>query len=329
MKKIFLITDYSDTIEKQINTFNLVTDIKKNGYDVCIASHVKLPDFIINEVDYYFYDKNNDLLYDNDIIEPNYFFSESLNIKYKPLFTISTHYIAIMRLFLSGLSLIKNLDYDIVHLLEYDNIIKNFNFIKKIEKKLENYDVIGGLDRHFNNSEDNLMWLQGNYFVFNLKNFEHKDFLFDRDFLLKTFRENYNKFSEYSGERTTYDILFKDKKTMTFEMVEIEKNIQLNLSTKNGSRLDIQNTIILFQNGDNLHYLVNNLKNDVSQNISFIINDQELIKINIEPNIWLLNILKPYNEINSLEINVNNKFYKKIDFNNLNDLELIKNNILI
>ena len=64
MKEIIYIVDYSNTLEKQINLLNLIKSINREIYDVCISSHCILPEWIIELCDYYFYDKNNDLLYE-------------------------------------------------------------------------------------------------------------------------------------------------------------------------------------------------------------------------------------------------------------------------
>ena len=58
MSEIVLITDFSNTSEKKLILKKLIGQINSK-YKICLASHCVLPFDIVEEVDFYFYDKNN------------------------------------------------------------------------------------------------------------------------------------------------------------------------------------------------------------------------------------------------------------------------------
>ncbi len=325
MKKIFLILDYSNTIEKQLSTLNLIKKIKKEGYDVFISSHVQLPKFITEIVDYYYYDSNNHLIFDFDLIEPVYFYCDNFQIKFKPMFTISTHHFAILRLLLPTLTSIKSLGYRIVHLIEYDNIIKDFNKIKILEKNLDNYDVLGFIERKFNN----LKWLHGNYHILNVSKFNYSELEYDFQKCQKIFREEFNRMSEFAGERTTYNLLFRDKNIYSTELNELSEILDYNLYTKNILYGNIGNKVALINENNKILLFVNNLESEKETKIDIIFNGDELKRFTINQYNWFLcDTFKIINEINTIEINIDNKYYRKINLKSESDLKLLSDNTI-
>ena len=141
MKKIFLIVDYSDTVDKQLRLINLIKSIKENGYEVAICSHIKLPIIVIDEVDYYFYDKNNDLSFDQELLLYKYYTTDFFTIKHKPLSFYSLHITAALHMLIPSLQYLKKIGYDIVHKIEYDVIIKNVSEFIENEKIIEKDDL--------------------------------------------------------------------------------------------------------------------------------------------------------------------------------------------
>ena len=154
MKEIIYIVDYSNTLEKQINLLNLIKDINREVYDVCVSSHCILPEWIIELCDYYFYDKNNDLLYDPFLQEFRYHINEVFEIWYKSIQVKSTWILAILRLNLSTFTFLKSLGYKVVHTMEYDINIKNFDELKDNSILLKNHDLVAYIEPNesFNNT---------------------------------------------------------------------------------------------------------------------------------------------------------------------------------
>jgi hypothetical protein len=83
MKEIIYIVDYSNTLEKQINLLNLIKGINREVYDVCVSSHCVLPEWIIELCDYYFYDKENEVINDSFLKSYYYFNTDKFHITYK------------------------------------------------------------------------------------------------------------------------------------------------------------------------------------------------------------------------------------------------------
>jgi hypothetical protein len=66
MKDLIIIGSHCPDFERQ-EILNKCVDYLKSirtDFDILISSHVPIPEFISNKVDYVFYDKNNEFLYD-------------------------------------------------------------------------------------------------------------------------------------------------------------------------------------------------------------------------------------------------------------------------
>ena len=70
MKSVIVIGAYCpDNERKQLleNCINSLQPIRKD-FDILISSHVHVPEHIVDKVDYYFYDKDNELITDWDLM---------------------------------------------------------------------------------------------------------------------------------------------------------------------------------------------------------------------------------------------------------------------
>ena len=66
MKDLILIGAYCPDDEREGFLSKLVDQLQevKKDFDILICSHLVIPEYISKKVDYVFYDKNNDLIYD-------------------------------------------------------------------------------------------------------------------------------------------------------------------------------------------------------------------------------------------------------------------------
>jgi len=69
MKDLILITNYSNTPEKQEILRNLVNQIsqQKDFFDLLLVSHTTIPEDVQSKCNYTIYDYKNELLYDLDL----------------------------------------------------------------------------------------------------------------------------------------------------------------------------------------------------------------------------------------------------------------------
>ena len=223
MKEIIYIIDYSNTLEKQINLLNLIKDINREVYDVCVSSHCVLPEWIIELCDYYFYDKENEVI-NTPLMKSYYYFNtDKIHITYKPWFIPSAYIIPIFRLILSTYSFLKILGYKIVHTIEYDCEILNYNEFKNNSLLLDEYDIVGYVEKHnqslnskINNSIENINWIHGNLISINLTKFNFQEFIYDKEKMLDILDKKHNEHYSYCQEKTGWEYIWKSKKTHNF-----------------------------------------------------------------------------------------------------------------
>ena len=75
MKDLILITNYSNTPEKQEILRNLVNQIsqQKDFFDLLLVSHTTIPEDVQSKCNYTIYDYKNELLYDLDLRNTSWF----------------------------------------------------------------------------------------------------------------------------------------------------------------------------------------------------------------------------------------------------------------
>jgi len=67
----------------------------KDEYDILICSHTEIPSYITKKVDYVFYDKNNDLIYDLNYLNQPWFSPFLGNKIYSTFITGYSTYLAV------------------------------------------------------------------------------------------------------------------------------------------------------------------------------------------------------------------------------------------
>jgi hypothetical protein len=295
VKKIVLISDFSNTSEKIKKLHDLIIKIKNEGYEICLASHVSLPEIIIDHCDYYFYDKNNDISYDPYIKNWKKFSNEYFSIGYKSLCNISSHLPAILRLFCGSLTFLKSLGYEIVHYLEYDSIVENFYEIYDNENLLLNFSVVGYVDEVFENRVENPKWFLGHFFSLNLKDFNFEELIFDRDLIMNEMHKNSLSESSYF-EKTTYNLFFSSKNKYSKKASEIEKSISSCWSDSQDSVYNIENSISFITENNILRVFVDNVINERDVKIQLILDDLKFETFKVNANRWSIFNLSYYPE---------------------------------
>ncbi len=145
MRECFLITTYCDTAEKITVLKDTLNSLEKYNLDVCIHAHYPLPIDIQQNVQYYIYDKSNPILPldRRSIIMWRKHHNHQLNIlKFDYGYTVASQWKL-------GLLFLENINYDIVHILNYDTVITDEIIINS--KKIKDYSGVFYL-----NAEENL-----------------------------------------------------------------------------------------------------------------------------------------------------------------------------
>lgn len=143
-KELILITTYCPTTEKKETLINLLKSIQKfrDEYDILVASHTPLDKFIFEYFDYYYYDKNNELLSDIEYLQNGWFSPKDNYVIWSSYITKGNTMKAIWDMLIPSLSIAKNLNYVKVHLIEYDSIVMDDKEFKDNSKLLNEYDYI-------------------------------------------------------------------------------------------------------------------------------------------------------------------------------------------
>lgn len=302
MKSLLVITDFSNTCEKQDNTRRLLNSLSKK-YTILLISHINLPTDIINRVDYYLYDKSNDSIIDSKLLQPIEFGNDLFKLEYIHHESVVTHLPSIIKMFVNVLNFAKSLKYDYVHLLEYDTIIKNENIFNINENILnEGNDVV-----LFVNDDcykyGRLSWSTGNLISFSIKSFINETFTYDYEKICQDFKLNYEKKLLPAAEHVIFDMFWKNKKIKENRIELLNEYLVTNISEKLKIKSDIN--YCLYLNEGNICYFFRNLSK-LSKKINFIINDNKIITTNIDGNFWETGFIGEKNEIETIKMFVDN-----------------------
>jgi len=143
-KSIVIITAHCDDDEKVNMLVDCINEIKSQGYPIIVSTHIKVPDFIYDMVDYVIYDKENPIIYYHEIEE--YEFSKTwLFTSYDGFYQEYTldfnHAYAVLKLIKNSVSIAKVNGFDISHVICYDYLIKDKNLLNNHIDVLNEYDV--------------------------------------------------------------------------------------------------------------------------------------------------------------------------------------------
>ena len=327
MKSIIVIGAYCpDAERKQLleNCINSLQPIRKD-FDILISSHVHVPKHIIDKVDYYFYDKDNELITDWDLMNTPWFSpKEDLNIVSSLISNYST-YLAAFKTFISGLGCAKNLGYKTAHWVEYDSIFKDYSDFYDNDILLKDYVSVQYVkpNRLF---ESNLPWGQGPFQSINLDKVNNLLTTYNKEELLKILKESSHKTNEYII-RNIYTLDGEEIYNKNFDEIQEKGNI-FNLS----SLIQINNlddwTVPFYDTKtDKVNFIAWNSKKDEPINVSFLINQNKLITINnVNKFEWKMADGDNINNINEILTIVNNKLKQHIDISTLELKEKFKRN---
>jgi hypothetical protein len=119
MKEIVILSCWPSSEYREKALIKLIGQLKKSNKEILIASHYVIPDYIVNMVDYYIYDKTN-IIYSMKTLDtyPCDYYFESDNFRLEAV-TIA-HSAALSRMFNIALNFVKSLDYDYFTIMEAD-----------------------------------------------------------------------------------------------------------------------------------------------------------------------------------------------------------------
>lgn len=314
-KDLILITSFVPDEKRKQMLRNLVYSINKDNFDIIVSSHTNIPDDIFDKLDYFIYEKNNEL--DFDISHKFYFYFENQN------FIVTTtepkkynHFKPVIRHIISGLSYAKTLGYKKVHYFEYDSLVINDSELIENSKLLDEYSAIYYKPPHmsypnspisFNIDKISDLW-------FNLDDNNFDKFLNSK---------NSSKLvEEYEWQLLTkYNNIFEKK----FEDLH-NKGIKaaLNFDLENNKWIvplyDIASDCI------SIFSWVENLE-DVNSQVCVIVNEEKVFKLDRNmKGLWSLKPIGTKNEVKKITIIVNDVVKNSYDFSKISMENYIKHN---
>lgn len=184
MKEIVLIADYPTNIQRTDNLLNLINNVKFLNKEILLTSHISIPDYITSRCDYFLFDKQNELIdnNNNNVLYCNII--DDYELCSKEFVKINHDYrYAVIKQFILSISYLKMLNYDVVHYLEGDSNFTNLeelnhNYIILCERK---YDAIIY-------QSDEMM--SGSFFSINLNNLNLDNFKkIDKEKIISSIQE--------------------------------------------------------------------------------------------------------------------------------------------
>jgi hypothetical protein len=314
MKDLIVIGAYCPDKERQKLLNNLVDSLLniQESYDILISTHSKIPEYIVDKVDYIFYDKDNNLII-NDLkyLNQPWFKPNNETTIYTTFLSGYSTYLTAYKLLIGGLGLGKALGYKKAHFIEYDTHLPNFDEFFDNTKLLDSYASI-----QYKN-KDILPWGIGNFISFNLTQIDPIFLEYDEKKLL-SFIEHYGK----TNERVTEEILSRTSRLeKDFKVLE-NKGIQVNLSSKaQKDELDFWTVPYYDPKTDNIHFVCWNQKSEDPINVNVITNNNKCLSFeNVPYRNYYLRELGPISEI-KVKTHIDFNIINKEDFKNTNRIK--------
>ena len=280
MRDLIMVGTYCPDIERQ-GILNKCIDSLQKGrdkYDILICSHTFIPEYIQQKVDYVFYDKENDLIFDMKYLNQPWFSPYEGSVIKSTFIGDSSTYLSVYRVLVSGLGIARNYNYNKVHYIEYDSIWNDLTPIDINSNLLDTHDSVL-IKKKPKDFEDNLYWGQGFFMSFNVDKLNEDFLVFNREKLLERLLKSESK----TNEKITDDILSENGRKIHFvdyeDVVSYGNQYKLSNQTQKES---LSGWVVPYYNPeDNKVYVISwNDRHDLPLNTSFIINEEEIITIN-------------------------------------------------
>lgn len=312
MKDLIIISNYSETYEKQEVLRNLVSQIskQKSDFDLMIVSHTIVPEDISNKCEYVLYDKKNELIYDWDMrCKP--WFNPGNTRQIMSIFTgFYNSHLAIWRMLILGNGLAKNLGYKKVHHIEYDASINDFSELYENSKLLDINNSVYYVKSQ--STVDDILF--GSYQAYRLDTLNDDLLILDEEKLKQKIRDIEDK----SPEMMLQEVLTSSGKTIVKTKNKLDSNG--NNFGLTHSKLSTGHTAWCLPYYDKLTnklgFVIWNMEEQNGTiNVKLIYNDSRFIDMgDILSKHWNLMDIDDYDNAKKLTVIVNDKIRNVFDF---------------
>jgi hypothetical protein len=141
-KDLVVVLSHADTQEKIELLEQCVDQMVLQNKKILISSHIDIPKNLYNKVDYVIYEKENSLIKTNEFVNHIVNFWTSYPFYYQDLIIESNHAFAVHKLILNSCAIAKLNEFDVVHFINYDYVIKDPSVLDKHNFTLENCELV-------------------------------------------------------------------------------------------------------------------------------------------------------------------------------------------
>jgi hypothetical protein len=317
MKSLISVFNYSpDSKRKQIlHDLLLKLNSLKDNFDILVVSHSNISELSLDLIDYFYFDKNNELLTDFDLTNKFWFRSDEFVINSSLVYPKSTH-LAIYSLLYYTFNFAFHRGYKKIHFIEFDINLENVDLINQVDLDLNENDTV-----IFHGEND---WSIGVYFASTLNKFSIEKFRFDKDAILSQLKQSDSRMTE----RVTPVILCKDRKVKYRKVYEINnEKSQLN-DEHNISDLNWVVPVVKQNTNDLYFFIYNEIGNKHIIDL-FVDNTHWFFDLDNGAGIWKLIQIGDIEETNEILIFVDKKLVKNIKIDDTNKSDFKENNSLI
>ena len=310
MKDLIVVTAHCPTEKQEESLNNCIDSIRKFGYDILLLSHSHIPTHIQKKCNYYFYDYNNDVSDDYNLIG-----HQSFNLGDKTIqsrfFNKSFYGFAIYRMFSVASQIATNFGYDNIHHIEYDCELLDGNLINENSELLNEYDSV-----IYTDTGDMDGFLFGSFKSFKVKSLPDKFKNYDRDFIESEMKQLPKTYLEY----------FTKNLFMSYGNPIFKNEPSIDRFKKGGIVQHRNLHFTLFYNPENetLNIFYNAVDSEKPEEITVIVNKERMVKFTMKPKFWHIRELGYFNGITHVRVDNNNKVIYDISFDD-NFREIFKN----
>jgi hypothetical protein len=310
MKEIILISAYTPDIERQDNLRNLIISLKNLNYRICLATHTSTPQDIVDKCDYFLYDVENELSYDPKLKYWVNFTSGNIKINFVDYVSISSHIIPVFRMYLGGLAYLKSMGEEVIHMIEYDTIVKNRKiWDDNLEILKEKDAVFYSFPRFYENDKLTCIY---SFQSINIQKISYEYLQFNKQKLTDQYYQYFAEAKFPGFERLIFDNIWSKLNYQVQELSsenDLEESFTTNLVRVGG---DLEKTNINYFN-NKFHFFHQNTF-PVLNSFLIVLNKTKAIPIEIQPYHWIW-IPLDYTDINHIQIFKNNILLKELDLN--------------
>jgi hypothetical protein len=302
MKDLIFITAYCETQKQEELLERCINSVMKCGLHIALLSHSHIPFHIQKKCNYYFYDYNNDVSGDHNLLGHFTFHFGDRRIQSR-FFNKKFYGFAIYRMFSMASQIATNFGYENVHHIEYDCELLDENLIFENIESLKEYDSVISTDTGDKNG-----WLYGSFKSFRVKSLPDKFKNYDRDFIDSEMR----KLDQTHLEFLTKKILIESGNVLFKNEPPKDRFIKGNINEHRGLHF----TLYYNPKDGTLNIFYNALELVKSEEITVIINKEKVVKIITKSGFWTTRILDQFNEITHVRVDNNNKVIYEVSFDN-------------